>query len=60
MISSIRASLALVVVELGKNPLLNDFLLADARLPNASAESPLLIVLQTPSVTRLGFVDSPC
>jgi len=55
-----NSTLALVVVKLGKNQRLNDFLLADAGLPSASTESPLLLVLQTPSVVRLGFVDSPC
>ena len=55
-----NSTLALVVVKLGKNQRLNDFLLSDVGLPSASAESLLLLVLQTPSVARLGFVDSPC
>jgi len=55
-----NSTLALVVVKLGKNQLPNDFLLADAGLPSASTESPLLLVLQTSSVAKLGFVDSSC
>jgi len=55
-----NSTLALVVVKLGKNQRLNDFLLSDVGLPSASAESLLLLVLQTPSVARLGFIDSPC
>ena len=55
-----NSTLALVAVKLGKNQRLNDFPLSDAGLPSASAESLLLLVLQTPSVARLDFADSPC
>jgi len=55
-----NSTLALVVVKLGKNQWPNGFLLSDARLPSASAESLLLLALQTPSVAKLDFVDSPC
>jgi len=41
--NSPNSTLALVVVELGKNQLLNDFLLSDVGLPSASIESPLLL-----------------
>jgi len=53
----LNSTLALVVVKLGKNQWLSGFLLSDAGLPSASAESPLLLVLQTLSIARLGFVD---
>jgi len=55
-----NSTLALTAVKLGKNQQLNGFLLSDAELPSASVESLLLLVLQTPSVARLDFVDSPC
>jgi len=40
-----------------ENQRLSGFLLFDAGLPSASTESPLLLVLHTPSVAGLGFVD---
>ena len=55
-----NSTLALVVVKLGMNQRPNGFLLSDAELPSASAESLLLLVLQTPSVARLDSTDSPC
>jgi len=48
-----------VVVELGKVQLRNDFLPSDAGLPSVSAESPLLLTLQTPSAARPSYADTP-
>jgi len=55
-----NSTLTLMAVELGRNQRLNSFLLSDAGLPSASAESLLLLVLQISFVAMLGSTDSPC